>query len=93
MRRETVPVDPDVPNWLLTKRGGVVTPALTILCGLLLVASIVASIAVGGGSLTVVAALVVLAGAAGVVWAVVDLAWWSRGDRRRIVKLPREPGA
>jgi hypothetical protein len=42
---------------------------------------------------TVVTVVVLLAVAGAVVWAVADLVWWSRDDRRRVVKLPRGPRA
>ncbi|KQS17065.1 hypothetical protein ASG05_05835 [Frigoribacterium sp. Leaf186] len=86
-------VDPDVPNWLLTKRGGIVLPAVTVFCALVVIASIVAALTVGGGSVTVVTVVVVLAGLGAVTWAVADLVWWSRDDRRRIIALPRDPEA
>lgn len=90
MRRRDVHVDPDVPNWLLTKRGGLVLPAVTVFCALVVIASIVAALTVGGGSVTVVTVVVVLAGLGAVTWAVADLVWWSRDDRRRIIALPRD---
>lgn len=93
MRRPDVHVDPDVPNWLLTKRGGIALPAVTVFCALVVIASIVAALTVGGGSVTVVTVVVVLAGLGAATWAVADLVWWSRGDRRRIVRLPRDPEA
>ncbi|MBF4601016.1 MULTISPECIES: hypothetical protein [unclassified Frigoribacterium] len=93
MRRRDVHVDPDVPNWLLTKRGGIVLPAVTVFCALVVIASIVAALTVGGGSVTVVTVVVVLAGLGAVTWAVADLVWWSRDDRRRIIALPRDPEA
>ena len=37
--------------------------------------------------------VVVAAGLGAVTWAVADLVWWTRDDRRRIVRLPRDPGA
>ena len=91
MREKTVQIDPDVPNWLLTKRGGRVLPIVTILCALIVVASIVAALAVGGGSITVITVIVVLAALGAVAWAVADLVWWTRGGRRTIVRLPRDP--
>jgi hypothetical protein len=93
MREKTVRVDPDVPNWLLTKQGGRVLPVVTIGCALVVVASIVAALLVGGGSVTVVTVVVLLAAVGAVAWAVADLVWWTRGDRRSIVRLPRDPRA
>ena len=93
MRRKTVEIDPDVPNWLLTKRGGVALPVATILCAAVVAASIVAALTIGGGSVTVVTVVVLLAAAGAATWAVADLVWWSRGDRRRVVRLPRAPEA
>lgn len=91
-RRSVVRVDPEVPQWLLTKRGGLVLPVVTIACALLVLASIVAALLVGGGSVTVVTVLVVAAALGAATWAVADLAWWSRGERRAAVRLPRAPG-
>jgi len=93
VRRRDVHVDPDVPNWLLTKRGGIALPLVTVFCALVVIASIVAALAVGGGSVTVVTVVVVLAGLGAATWAVADLVWWSRDDRRRVVRLPRGPEA
>ena len=93
MRRHDVHVDPDVPNWLLTKRGGIALPLVTVFCALVVIASIVAALAVGGGSVTVVTVVVVLAGLGAATWAVADLVWWSRDDRRHVVRLPRGPEA
>lgn len=93
MRRQEVRVDPDVPNWLLTKRGGLVLPVLTIVSALLVVSSIVASLVVVGGQVNVVGGVVLLAALGATVWAVTDLVWWTRGGRRRIVRLPRDPEA
>ena len=93
MRRHDVHVDPDVPNWLLTKRGGVALPIVTVFCAVIVMASIVAALTVGGGSVTIVTVVVVAAGLGAITWAVMDLVWWSRDDRRRIVRLPRDPEA
>ena len=93
MRRRDVPVDPDVPNWLLTKRGGLALPIVTIVCALVVIASIVAALTVGGGSVTVVTVVVVAAGLGAAAWAVADLSWWSRDDRRHVVRLSRDPRA
>ncbi|WP_423922642.1 hypothetical protein ACPEEZ_03140 [Frigoribacterium sp. 2-23] len=92
-RRQEVRVDPDVPNWLLTKRGGFVLPVLTILSALIVLSSIVASLVVVGGRVNIVGGIVIVAAIGAVVWAVVDLAWWTRGGRRAIVRLPRDPDA
>ncbi|MBD8704510.1 hypothetical protein SOM11_06365 [Frigoribacterium sp. CFBP9039] len=91
MREKTVRVDPDVPNWLLTKQGGRVLPVVTVVCALIVVASIVAALLVGGGSVTVVTVVVLLAAAGAIAWAVADLVWWTRGGRRAVVRLPRDP--
>ena len=93
MRRRDVHVDPDVPNWLLTKRGGIALPLVTVFCALVVIASIVAALTVGGGHVTVVTVIVVAAGLGAVTWAVADLVWWTRDDRRRVVRLPRDPEA
>ena len=65
MREKTVRIDPDVPNWLLTKQGGRVLPVVTV--------------------------VVLLAAAGAIAWAVADLVWWTRGGRRAVVRLPRDP--
>jgi hypothetical protein len=93
VKTRQVHVDPDVPNWLLTKRGGLALPIATVLSAGLLVASILASLLVGGGSLTVVAVVLLVVAVAVTVWAVVDVVWWSIGGRRRIIRLPRDPDA
>ena len=91
-RRTVVRVDPEVPQWLLTKRGGRVLPSVTILCAVVVLASIVAALSVGG-TVTVVTVVVVLVALAATTWAVADLVWWSRGERRAAVRLPRDPQA
>jgi len=91
VRTRQVRVDPDVPNWLLTKDGGLVRPIVTVVSAGLLAASILTSLLVGGGSLTVVAVVLLVLAVAVTVWAVVDVVWWTLGGRRRIVRLPRDP--
>ena len=34
---------------------------------------------------------VLLAAAGAIAWAVADLVWWTRGGRRAVVRLPRDP--
>jgi hypothetical protein len=93
VKTRQVHVDPDVPNWLLTKDGGLVRPVATVLSAALLVASIVTSLLIGGGSLTIVAVVLLVVGVAATVWAIVDLVWWTVGGRRHIIRLPRDPSA
>ena len=93
MKTRQVHVDPDVPQWLLTKRGGLVLPIATVLSAGVLVASILTSLLIGGGSLTVVAVVLLVVAVAAAAWAVVDVVWWSIGGRRAVVELPRDPGA
>ena len=69
------------------------SPVAAAVIALVVIASIVAALTVGGGHVTVVTVVVVAAGLGAVTWAVADLVWWTRDDRRRIVRLPRDPGA
>ena len=93
MRRPDARVDPDLPRWLLTGKGGLVLPLLTVACALLLLSAIGASLALADGRVTPVTVVVVLAALGAAVWAVADLVWWSRDGRRATVRLPRDPRA
>jgi len=85
--------DPDLPRWLLTPRGGLALPLLAAGSALVVLASIVASLLLADGTVTPVTVVVVLVAVGAITWAVADLVWWSRDDRRATARLPRDPRA